>query len=58
MINGFVNAEKAVVGFVELEDLNGFVLRVMFLDVQTELMRNRFGVNSGFHALAALVKHG
>ena len=58
MINGLVNAKEAVMGFVELQYLNGLILSIVLLEVQTKLMRNRFGVNSGFHALAALVKHG
>jgi len=57
VIDGVVDAEEAVVDFVEGLYLNGLILGVVLREVERELLRDALGVDGGRHLCLPLVEY-
>ena len=56
MVDGIVDAEKAVVGAVERHHLDRAVLRIVLGDIERELLRDSLGVDFCIDVLFAFVE--
>ena len=56
MVNGLVNHQKAVVGIFKNLNINGFVLRVVKINVVLQGWSYLTGINCGFYPRRTLVK--
>ena len=57
MVNRLVDAQESVVRFVELLNLDGRVLCVVFLEIKRQLARDILCQYGSLHAFLALVQH-
>ena len=56
-INGVIYTQESVVCAVKLLNLNGRVLRIVFLKIKRQLTRDILCVNNRFHAFVPLIQH-